>query len=112
MYDVLYRRPEPLVPRGRCLEVPERLTATGEVLVPLDEAAVRAAARALRDAGVESVAIAFLFSYRDPAHEQRAAWIVASEMPGVSVSASHRITHDWRGDERTGPTDVSPHVQP
>ncbi len=47
MYDVLYRRPTPLVPRGRCLEVPERLSARGDVLVPLDEAAVRAAARRL-----------------------------------------------------------------
>src|SRR5437867_13024270 len=62
MYDVLYRRPTPLVPRGRCREVPGRLTATGDVLVPLDEDAVRAAARALAADGVESVAIVFLFS--------------------------------------------------
>jgi N-methylhydantoinase A len=112
MYDVLYRRPEPLVPRGRSREVPERLTATGDVLVPLDEAAVRAAARALRADGVESVAIAFLFSYRDPAHEQRAAQLVASEMPGVSVSASHRITQEWREYERTSTTVVNAYVQP
>jgi N-methylhydantoinase A len=112
MYDVLYRRPEPLVPRGRSREVPERLTATGEVLVPLDEAAVRAAARALRADGVESVAIAFLFSYRDPTHEQRAAQLVASEMPGVSVSASHRITQEWREYERTSTTVVNAYVQP
>src|SRR5207245_1230604 len=77
MYDVLYRRPVPLVPRGRCREVPGRLTATGEVLVALDEEAVRAAARQLAADGVESVAIVFLFSYRDPSHEQRAAELVA-----------------------------------
>src|SRR5438874_11782766 len=107
MYDVLYRRPEPLVPRGRSREVPERLSATGEVLVPLDEEAVRAAARQLLAAGVESVAVVFLFSYRDPAHEQRAAQIVAAEMPGVSVSASHRITQEWREYERTSTTVVN-----
>jgi N-methylhydantoinase A len=112
MYDVLYRRPEPLVPRGRCREVPERLTATGEVLVPLDESAVRAAARELRAEGVESVAIVFLFSYRDPSHELRAAQIVAREMPGVSVSASHRITQEWREYERTSTTVVNAYVQP
>src|SRR5262245_51539307 len=112
MYDVLYRRPEPLVPRGRCLEVPERLTATGDVLVPLDEGAVRAAAPALGPEGGESVAIVFLFSYRDPAHEQRAARIVASEMPGVSVSASHRITQEWREYERTSTTVVNAYIQP
>jgi len=112
MYDVLYRRPEPLVPRGRSHEVPERLSATGDVLVPLDEEAVRAAARQLLAAGVESVAIVFLFSYRDPAHEQRAARIVAAEMPGVSVSASHRITQEWREYERTSTTVVNAYVQP
>ena len=112
MYDVLYRRPEPLVPRGRSREVPERLSATGEVLVPLDEEAVRAAARQLLAAGVESVAVVFLFSYRDPAHEQRAAQIVAAEMPGVSVSASHRITQEWREYERTSTTVVNAYVQP
>ena len=112
MYDVLYRRPEPLVPRGRCHEVPERLTATGDVLVPLDEAVVRAAARGLLADGVESVAIVFLFSYRDPAHEVRAARIVADEMPGAAVSASHRITQEWREYERTSTTVVNAYVQP
>src|SRR5438067_2527554 len=112
MYDVLYRRPEPLVPRGRSREVPERLTATGDVLVPLDEVALRAACCALLADGVESVALVFLFSYRDPAHEQRAAQIVAAEMPGVSVSASHRITQEWREYERTSTTVVNAYLQP
>jgi N-methylhydantoinase A len=112
MYDVLYRRPEPLVPRGRCREVPERLTATGDVLVPLDEEAVRAAARQLLADGVESGAIVFVFSYRDPAHEQRAAQIVTAEIPGASISASHRITQEWREYERTSTTVVNAYVQP
>jgi N-methylhydantoinase A len=112
MYDVLYRRPPPLVPRGRCLEVPERLTARGEVLVPLDERAVRAAAKRLAAEGVESVAVVFLFSYRDPAHEQRAAEIVAQELPGASVSASHRITQEWREYERMSTTVVNAYIQP
>ena len=63
MYDVLYRRPTPLVPRGRRLEVAERVTARGEILTPLDEAAVRAAARQLAADGVESVAVCFPVSY-------------------------------------------------
>jgi N-methylhydantoinase A len=112
MYDVLYRRPTPLVPRGRCLEVPERLSALGEVLVPLDEGAVRAAAKRLAGDGVESVAVVFLFSYRDPAHEQRAAEIVAAELPGASVSASHCITQEWREYERTSTTVVNAYIQP
>jgi len=112
MYDVLYRRPTPLVPRGRRLEVPERLTARGDVLVPLDERAVRAAAKQLAADGVESVAVVFLFSYRDPAHEQRAALVVAEELPGASVSVSHRITQEWREYERTSTTVVNAYIQP
>ena len=100
------------MPRGRCLEVPERLTARGEVIVPLDEGAVRAAARRLGADGVESVAVVFLFSYRNPAHERRAAEIVAEELPGVSVSASHRITQEWREYERTSTTVVNAYIQP
>ena len=112
MYDVLYRRPTPLVPRGRCLQVPERLTARGDVLVPLDEAAVRAAARRLAGEGVQAVALVFLFSYRNPVHEQRAAAILAEEMPGVAVSVSHRLTQEWREYERTSTTVVNAYVLP
>ncbi len=112
MYDVLYRRPTPLVPRGRRLEVPERLDALGRVLVPLDEGALRAALATLAADGVESVALVFLFSYRDPAHEQRAAEIAAQALPGVSVSASHQITQEWREYERTSTTVVNAYIRP
>ncbi len=112
MYDVAFRRPAPLVPRGRCLEVPERLDARGAVLVPLDEAAVREAAERLGREGVESVAVVFLYSYRSPAHEQRAAEIVSATLPGVSVSASHRITQEWREYERTSTTVLNAYIQP
>jgi N-methylhydantoinase A len=112
MYDVLYRRPTPLVPRGRCLEVAERLDARGAVLVPLDEAAVRAAAARLAAEGVQAVALTFLFSYRNPAHEQRAAEILAEALPGVALSVSHRLTQEWREYERTSTTVVNAYVLP
>ena len=112
MYDVLYRRPTALVPRGRCLEVPERLGARGEVLVPLDEAAVREAARRLTADGVQSVAVVLLFSYRNAAHEQRVAEILAEELPGIAVSASHRLTQEWREYERTSTTVVNAYLLP
>ncbi len=112
MYDVVYRRPTPLVPRGRCLEVRERLGARGEELVPLDEAAVRAAARRLAAEGVESVALVFLFSYRNAAHERRAAEILAEELPDVPLSVSHRLTQEWREYERTSTTVVNAYILP
>ena len=112
MYDVLYRRPTPLVPRGRCLEVAERLTSRGDVLVPLDEAALRDAAARLAAEGVESVAVCLLFSFRNPAHERRAAEILAEALPGASLSLSHRITQEWREYERTSTTVVNAYVRP
>jgi N-methylhydantoinase A len=112
MYDVLYRRPPSLVPRGRRLEVAERMSARGEVLVALDEAGVRAAARRLAADGVESIAVAFLFSYLDPAHEQRAAAILAEELPGVAISTSHRLSQEWREYERTSTTVVNAYLLP
>ena len=72
----------------------------GEELEPLDEAGVRAVARELREAGVEAVAVCFLFSYLDPAHEQRAAAIVAEELPDAFVTASADIFPQFREFER------------
>jgi N-methylhydantoinase A len=112
MYDVLYQRPPLLVRRDLRLEVPERLGARGEVLRPLDEAALRTALRGLAGRGVESLAIVFLFSYRDAAHERRAAEIAAEALPGVSVSVSHRISQEWREYERTSTTVVNAYIQP
>src|SRR4029077_11393140 len=72
----------PLVRRRHRLTVSERLTPPrGEVLAPLDEAAAREAARVLRDEGVEAIAICFLFSYLNAAHESRAREIVQEEYP-------------------------------
>jgi N-methylhydantoinase A len=92
--------------------VGERIGARGEVLVALDEEAVRAAARRLGQEGVESIAVSLLFSFRNPEHERRAAEIVAGTLPGVSVSVSHRITQEWREYERTSTTVVNAYVRP
>jgi N-methylhydantoinase A len=92
--------------------VGERIGARGEVLVALDEEAVRAAARRLGEEGVESIAVSLLFSFRNPEHERRAAEIVAGTLPGVSVSVSHRITQEWREYERTSTTVVNAYVRP
>ena len=81
--------------------VSERIVPpTGEVLEALNEDEVRAAARALKEAGVESVAICFLFSYLNPEHERRAAEIVAEEMPGAFVTSSADIFPQFREFER------------
>jgi N-methylhydantoinase A/oxoprolinase/acetone carboxylase beta subunit len=90
-----------LAHRRHRLTVAERLVPPrGEVLVPLDEAAVREAARALRAAGVEAVAVCFLFSYLNPAHEERAAVLVREEWPECFVCTSSGVSPQFREFER------------
>ncbi len=100
MQDIPWQA-RPFVKRRHRHVVTERIgPPTGEVLEPLDEDEVRAAARALKEAGVESVAVCFLFSYINPAHEQRAAEIVAEEIPGAFVTSSADIFPQFREFER------------
>ena len=91
----------PLVKRRHRLTVRERLTADrSTVLEPLDEAAVRQAARDLKTAGVEAIAVCFLFSYLNPSHERRAAALVREEYPGCFVTASFEVAPQFREFER------------
>jgi N-methylhydantoinase A len=100
MQDIPWQA-RPFVKRRHRHVVTERIVPpAGEVLVPLDEDEVRVAARALREAGVESVAVCFLFSYVNPAHERRAAEIVSEELPGAFVTASADVFPQFREFER------------
>ncbi len=111
-YDIHMERPEPLVPRNWRLGVPERVAADGEVLLPLDEAALRAIAAKLRDGGVEAVAVCFLHSFTNEVHERRAGSILAEELPGVSVSLSCDVAPEIREYERTSTTIANAYVLP
>jgi len=103
----------PLVKRRYRVTVPERVAApTGEVVTPLDEDAVRAAARQLRDSGIRSVAVCFLFSFLNPAHERRAAEIVREVIPDAFVSASHEVVPLYREYERFNTTAVNVYIGP
>jgi N-methylhydantoinase A len=112
LYDINVDRPPPLVPRRLCLEARERLTATGEVLVDLDEASVAAAAETFGKAGVEAVAICFLFSHLEPRHEERAAEIIARHLPGIPISLSNRISPEYREYERASTTVMNAYLAP
>ncbi len=111
-YDITMDKPPPLVPRRLRHGVPERIAADGSVLLPLDEDAVRETAARFREAGVESVAIAFLHSYVNPAHEQAAAAILRAEMPGISLSLSSEVSPEMREYERFSTTAANAYVQP
>jgi N-methylhydantoinase A len=102
----------PLIERRFRLEVDERLDAEGEVLVPLDEAQVEAAARQLVALGAESVVIHFLHSYINPVHEARAAEIVRGVWPNGYVTAGHAIVAEYREYERGTTAAVNAAIQP
>src|SRR5689334_19181899 len=91
IFDVMFDKPEPLVPQSRTGEVKERVDFRGRVLRALDEAALRETVRALEAERVESIAVCLLFAFLRPAHEQRVREIVAQEMPDASVSLSCEV---------------------
>ena len=111
IYDMFIRLPEPMVPRRLRLGVPERVLADGTVLVPLDEAAVRRAAAVFRDEGVGAVAVSFLHSYRNGAHERRVAEILHEELPDAHVSLSHEVHPEPKEYERTSTTVLDAYVK-
>ncbi|MEM6355808.1 MAG: hydantoinase/oxoprolinase family protein [Pseudomonadota bacterium] len=101
MYDLAMERPAPIAPRRRRHEVPERVTADGSVLTPLDETAARALARRLAGDGTEAVAVSFLHAYANPGHEARMGAILTEEAPGLAVSLSHEVAPEIREFDRT-----------
>ena len=111
IYDMFIRLPEPMVPRRLRLGVPERVLADGTVLVSLDEAAVRRAAAVFRDEGVGAVAVSFLHSYRNGAHERRAAEILREALPDAYVSLSHEVHPEPKEYERTSTTVLDAYVK-
>jgi N-methylhydantoinase A len=113
LYDLHYRKPTPLVPRRDVLGIGGRIAADGSELTPLDEEAVRAAAAKARDSGLKSVAVAFLFSYKNPAHELRTREILLEELgDDVTVSVSHEAAKEWREYERTSSAVVEAYTGP
>jgi N-methylhydantoinase A len=111
-YDVNIDLPPPLVPRRLRRVVPERIDARGRVVTPLDEAAVTALAGELAADGIESVAIGFLHSFTNPAHEQRTRDILAARLPAVTFTLSSEVSPEMREYERFSTACANAYVQP
>lgn len=112
LYNLSYRKPEPFVPRRLRFEVRERISHTGDVLVPLDESGVGSVAERLRALGVEAVAICFLYAWMNHEHERRTAEVLSKHLPHVEIVASHQVSAQWREYERTSTTVLSAYVKP
>jgi N-methylhydantoinase A len=111
-YDLYMERPVPLVPRYRRYGVPERIAADGSVLLPLDEAALQALIPALVEEAVESIAVCFLHSYVNAAHEQWAREIIGAALPEVAITLSADVCPEIREYERMSTACANAYVQP
>ena len=112
IYELFYRKPAPPVPRRLVREVRERMLPDGTVRVPLDTEAAWRAARELLDAGVTSLAICLLHSYRNPAHERLLVSVLHERAPELYLAASYEVTPEFREYERAMTTAINAFVGP
>jgi N-methylhydantoinase A len=111
-YDLTIEKPKPLVPRRLRFTVPERMDVHGAVRLALDEAAVKVVVVKLRDAGIESVAVALIHAYANPAHELRIAALLRELAPNMAVTLSSEVCPEAREYERTSTALANAYVQP
>jgi N-methylhydantoinase A len=111
-YDIFMERPQPLVPRRLRFPVRERLSAKGEVLVPLDPGQVEALVPALEREGVESVAVGFLHAFVNPVHELKARDLLAKRLPGLPITLASEVSPEFREYERFSTACANAYVQP
>src|SRR5712671_638522 len=111
-FDLHYRRDEPLIPRALRFEVMERVGSKGEIVTPLDAAALVPLAQKLRSLGIEAVAIFFMNSYANPAHEEATATALRNLMPDTYVTHSTAVTREWYEYERTSTAAANAYVGP
>jgi N-methylhydantoinase A len=112
-YDLGWVKPKPFVKRRHAYEAPERIGARGDVILELDEEAVRGLARQIRAEGeIEAVALMFLHSYVDPRHERRARELLAEELPDIPLSISYDVLPKWKEYLRASTTICDAFVKP
>lgn len=112
MYDITYRKPAALLERYDTFEVTERSLFDGSVATPFDEDDARAVARTIAERGYDAVAVAFLHSYANPAHEVRMREILEEEAPGVEVTLSQELSREYREYERTSTAVLDAYIKP
>lgn len=112
LYDVSFRKPDPLVERRMRFTVAERITATGEIDRPLDTAALAAIVERCRAEGVDALAVCFINAYVNPSHEEEAGEFLRAQLPGVSVTLSSELVPQIQEYERTSTAVVNAYIRP
>jgi N-methylhydantoinase A len=112
LFDYFYAKPAPIAPQSLTREIPERSDYAGNVLLALDRDAVRQAARELKVAGVEAIAVCYLFSFMNPAHENETRALIHEEFPDVHVSLSSEVLPRIREWPRLSTTLLNAYLEP
>lgn len=112
LYNLRFHSPRPYVERALRFEVGERMGSDGAIVEPLDAADVATVAAKIRAEDVEAVAILFLNSYANPAHETACARLLGEALPGLTICCSHDITSLWREYERSNTVVLNSYVKP
>ena len=111
-YNLFFQKHQPLIERALRFEIRERIDAQGRVLIKLDENEVLRAAAAAVAAGVEAIAILFLHSYQNSAHEKRVKELIENAYPQLFITASHELSQEYREFERTSTVAANAYVGP
>lgn len=112
LYDLFFEKPEPLAPRFLRQPVDERIDAKGNVLRPLDENTLGAAAEKLVAEGVEAIAICFMHAYANDAHERQAKEILDAKYPDMPITTSTEVAPEIREYERANTACANAYVLP
>jgi len=112
MYNLLSKRPEPLISRDMVFGIPGRLDANGDEIAPLDEAAIAFAVERALASSAEGIVVSLLHSYRNPVHEQRVKAVIEDKAPGLPVFCSSETWPIIREYERTVTSVIGGYVQP
>jgi N-methylhydantoinase A len=111
-YNLYFQKHKPLIERALRFEVKERVRADGEVVTPLDEAALAGLSEKLQELGIEATAIMFINCYANAAHEMRAKALLTKRDPGMFVSASHELSQEYREFERCSTVAANAYIGP
>ncbi|APE44972.1 methylhydantoinase [Sulfitobacter alexandrii] len=111
-YDLNLKLPEPLLPRQYRFTLGERVNAKGEIMIPLDRAEIEALVDRIAEAQFESIAVGFIHSYLNPAHEQMVRDVLAERLPDVAVSLSSEVSPQMREYERFNTVVANAYIKP
>ena len=113
VYSPHYQKPVPVVTRDRVVEVTERMSHTGDVVIPLDVTEIKDKLSELIDADkIRSIAVCFLHSYKNPKHEKEAAELLSGLFPDLDVTISSDVLPEFREYERASTTTLSAYLKP